>query len=93
MSAPHTAPKQLGFEERDFKVKIVVDGTRTIVEVYDLGRDPAAGPIGVGYAVRRKGDRRKPYLGSALAAARAFQSVADSYSQLVKRIDEGSYRP
>lgn len=78
---PYIRPKELGSNDLPYTVRVVQDGTRTVAEVYEGERDEIgewSKPIGVGHAVRRKGDRRDNSLGVTLALGRAFQCAADN---------------
>jgi len=80
MPHPYIRPREMGSTEREYTVKIVTDGTRTIAEVYEGDEEQVrlwgGAPIGVGHSVRRKGDRRDNGVGATLALARAFADAS-----------------
>lgn len=83
---PYIRPQELGSNDEPFKVRIVQDGTRTVAEVYRGDSDIRyAAPVGVGHAVRRKGDARNPSLGASLAMARALASTSENILDTVRK--------
>lgn len=84
---PYIRPQELGSSDTDYTLRIVQDGTRTVAEVYEGPAEELSfwsKPIGVGHAVRRKGDRRDPSLGATLAMARAFKNASENAFDAVK---------
>ncbi|GHF94540.1 dsRBD fold-containing protein [Streptomyces hydrogenans] len=76
---PYVRPGELGSNELTYTLRVVADGTRTVVEVYDTADVQLwTRPVGVGRARRRKGDRRDSGLGTSLALARALKDASDN---------------
>ena len=71
----------LDFDSLDFEVEVYSDGTTTEARIQAADVD---GYIGRGVARRRKGERRDPDLGLALAMARAFFDLADGYMKVAE---------
>lgn len=67
-----------GSDELSFTVKLDADDRTTVVEIFVEGESD---PVGTGVARRRKGERRNPALGVALAAARAFRDASEGYAE------------
>lgn len=83
--SPYIRPLDLGSNKLPYTVKVVTDGTRTVAEVYEGDEDPIVNkPVGVGHAVRNKGDRRNPELGVTLAIARAFQDAGENAWEILR---------
>lgn len=83
---PYIRPDEMGSSTRQLTIRIVQDGTRTVAEIYNGDETVArfADPMGVGHAIRRKGDKRNPGLGVALAIARAFESASEGIMENVR---------
>lgn len=90
---PYVRPLELGTNTFEQYVRVVQDGTRTVAEVYSgKQEDHYDGKLalGVGHSVRRKGERRRPEIGTTLAIARAFESVAKNSYEGVEKALNGS---
>ena len=75
-SYDRAAASQLRGRETELCMAHLTDGTETIIEL--RGSGPLADKcLGVGFARRRKGEKRDPQLAVALATYRAFADAAE----------------
>lgn len=88
---PGTGSVRLDCAEEAWAVKVYTDGTTTEAEVY-LSEEPEQ-IIGWGAARRRKGDKRKDSVGTALAVARAFEHAAGALRAVADDVLEGRVAP
>lgn len=72
-----------------FTVDIITDGTVTEATIHD-GNEYDDGFFARGVARRRKGERRNKAVGEALALARAYEQMAESYYARAEK--EGGWR-
>lgn len=85
---------EFGYESDDsYYIRHMTDGTTTFVQI--VYRDPygiAGGQqvIGAGTARRRKGDKRNPGLGSALAFMRAHAMAYEYYKNAAENCEHGT---
>jgi hypothetical protein len=68
----------LSYGEDKWSTEIRGDGTNTVV----LIKDEFGVTVAQGWSRRRKGDTRNQELGTAIAAARAFQEAAETYAEV-----------
>lgn len=90
---PYVRPGDLATNDFDYHVRVVQDGTRTVAELYEGKAEDHYDwqkPIGVGHAVRRKGEKRKPNVGATLAMSRALQNAADNAKDAAEKALNGA---
>ena len=66
----------------DGGINVYQDGTTTLVQILDPDNPDVY--LSEGVARRRKGDRRNPAVGRALAISRALRDLADRYEGLAE---------